>query len=126
MLTRAAAVVVSVLAFGCGGSALPSDDEIWHAASLRPTVILADSESERAVLGRMGTLPVDEAVAVGDDVFVASSTYEAASGRRCRRLTQQGDGTRTRLACRDGDAWVFVPDVFGGPRTALDEAPETP
>ena len=76
----------------------------------------AKSESERALLRELPSLPSGSSRRIGDSSVVASLPYAAASGRTCRSLaiTPAGAGkTRRQLACTDGNDWFFVPDVFG-------------
>lgn len=74
----------------------------------------AKTSSERAILRDLSALPSAKPQHVGDAVVVAEAPYEAASGRTCRALqvTAAGKPSR-RLACSDGKAWFFVPEVFG-------------
>jgi len=68
------------------------------------------------VLAQLEQLPATEARTIDSLVVVADAPYSAASGKTCRRLTltpqKPPKASRTRLACRDGDAWGFVPSVF--------------
>lgn len=73
-------------------------------------------EGERALLRQLGTLPSGAARRVGDADVLAEEPYQAASGRVCRALQltrQQPTRVSRRLACNDGKAWFFVPNVFG-------------
>src|SRR5690242_18437720 len=79
-------------------------------------MLAAQGESERALLSQLGTFPTGTARRVGDTSVVAEAPYAAASGRTCRALHISAPGAREqrhRLACSDGKAWFFVPDVFG-------------
>ena len=78
--------------------------------------LAASGEGERALLGRLSTLPSGTEQRMGDSVVVAEAPYDAASGRTCRALHVASPQTHVkshRLACRKGNAWFFVPDVFG-------------
>ena len=104
----------SVLA-GCSGRALPSDEDVYHEASLRPGSVPAESDAERQLLTRLPSLAANEPVQLGDQIYLPLDSYTSASGRRCTPVrVRSGGGERTRVACESDDAWVFVPDVFGG------------
>jgi hypothetical protein len=48
---------------------------------------------------------------------VVDPPYQSASGRLCRLVHGERTGSnswRERLACSDGRAWFFVPEVFMG------------
>jgi hypothetical protein len=78
--------------------------------------LLARSESERALLGQIAALPSGTPQKVSGLTVVAEPSYAAASGHTCRALhfTPAGSQqTQHRVACSDGRAWFFVPDVFG-------------
>lgn len=110
-----AACTLAVVGAACGG-APPTEDEIWHEPTLRPGEVPPTTHGEREFLVRMEDVPVGEPVAFGSQVFVADAPYFAASGRTCRPVTVRGrepDGNVDfRLACEEGDGWVFVPDPF--------------
>jgi hypothetical protein len=79
-------------------------------------VLSAQSETERSLLTQLSTLPTGTARRVGDATVLSEAPYDAASGRTCRALQITTPGAREprhRLACSDGKAWFFVPDVFG-------------
>lgn len=78
--------------------------------------VAARSEGERALLGKVPSLPSGVVTRVGSDSVSAEEPYTAASGRTCRALTITPAASRNathRLACTDGRTWFFVPDVFG-------------
>jgi len=72
-------------------------------------------ETDRNLLRQLTKLPSGAPQRVGDATVVAEPAYEAASGQTCRALhvTIANAAARHRLACSDGKAWFFVPDVFG-------------
>jgi hypothetical protein len=76
--------------------------------------LAAKNASERELLERLPRLPSGSVSKLGSTVVVADAPYTAASGRTCRSLRVGADGAprRERLACSDGKAWFFVPDVF--------------
>lgn len=83
--------------------------------------MVAASEQERGILREVASLPSGVARQVGGSSVVAEAPYVAASGRTCRALqlsSQPPTQTLHRLACSDGKAWFFVPDVFGGDGSA--------
>jgi hypothetical protein len=85
---------------------------IYHDPALRPGVVAPASEEERQLLSRLDDLPNGEPVTLGRARFVAEAPYDAASGRRCRRVVRHGN-EEAKLACReDGRGWVFVPNPF--------------
>ncbi|HWA73940.1 MAG TPA: DVU3141 family protein [Polyangiaceae bacterium] len=80
-------------------------------------VLVPASESERKVLSELSALPSGKELAVGDARVVAEEPYASASGKNCRALQLTSGPTRRashRLACSEGGAWFFVPDVFSG------------
>ena len=78
-----------------------------------PVVEPADA-AERQLLARLEGLASGSTVQLEGRTFVAGDVYAAASGRRCRtlELTANGGAQQTRLACHDGQAWFFAPDVL--------------
>ncbi len=108
------ALMVSGIA-GCGGPGPARDQDVYHEASLRPGSVPADGDAERQLLDELPNLAANQPVRYGDRVFIPLDSYTSATGRRCApiRETRVG-GERTRVACEGADAWVFVPDVFGG------------
>lgn len=79
----------------------------------------AKSEGERELLKEAASLPSGAPRRVGGATVVAEAPYAAASGRTCRALhvTLREHQASQRLACTDGRAWFFVPDVFGASST---------
>ena len=78
--------------------------------------LVPNGQGERAVLGRLSTLPSGKPERIGDETVLVGAPYLAASGQTCRPLDLTGgpaSSKRHRLACTDGRAWFFVPDVFG-------------
>ena len=79
----------------------------------------AASPAEAKVLTMLEQLPPAQARSIEGLNVVADAPYSAASGKTCRRLTltplKPPKTSRTRLACRDGAAWGFVPSVFLAP-----------
>lgn len=72
-------------------------------------------EDERALLSQLATLPSGTARRVGAATVLAGEPYAAASGRTCRALhlkVANAQRERKRVACSNGKAWFFVPDVF--------------
>lgn len=108
---HAAAWGVALVLSGCGGADV-RDEDVYHEASLRPGIVPAESEVDRNLLARLPSSVADEAVHVGDRVFVLHAAYASASGRRCVLVSEHGGSTR--VACEAQQGWVFVPDVFGG------------
>ncbi|HEU5076601.1 MAG TPA: DVU3141 family protein [Polyangiaceae bacterium] len=108
-------VSVCVVMIACGSTNSNVNAE-------EPSPILGDGTAEAAspaeakVLERLDQLPVAEARPVDTLSVVADAPYAAASGKTCRRLTltplEPPKTSRTRLACKDGDRWAFVPSVF--------------
>jgi hypothetical protein len=99
----------------CGSVPPPSARDVADANDTGRAVS-ANSESESAVLRRVGTLPTGSPERVGDLVVNAERPYPAASGRTCRALSvsaASGKSSKPLLACSDGKSWFFVPDVFG-------------
>jgi hypothetical protein len=107
-------LVPTLVAFAC--SPRP-ETSARDAADANDTgrVIAPSSESERALIQQLATLPSGVKRTVGDAVVTADAPYEAASGRTCRQVSISSPRKRMRrLACSDGKAWFFVPDVFAG------------
>ena len=90
-----------------------------------PTSIMGDGTAEAAspaeakVLAELERLPPAQERTIDSLSVVADAPYAAASGKTCRRLTMTSrkppKTSRTRLACRNGDSWGFVPSVFLAP-----------
>lgn len=112
------AVATVLLSLGaCGGASEPREQDIWYASELRPGEVPPETEGERELLARLDELPSGEPVAFGGQSFVVDEKYTAASGRVCRSVTvrpvEGAAGIDVKLACREGEGWTFVPDVFG-------------
>jgi len=121
VLERKAAIFLWVLAWagGCGGarSAVHAPDERGltdsrdHGGRATP-----QSGTDEQLLSRVGELPADRAVTVGDKKYIVGPTYSAASGRTCRYVSELGkrdSPAHRQLACTEGGGWFFAPDVFG-------------
>ena len=104
------------LVAACGGSTLqPTDRDLRDAADTGRTVE-PRTPAEREMLSRLEQISADSPTVIGNQVVTAGPPYHAASARICRSLTvqQKGrEGAASRLACTDGKAWFFVPDVLG-------------
>lgn len=76
----------------------------------------ATSPAEAKVLAMLEQLPAAQARSIDGLNVVADAAYAAASGKTCRRLTltplKPPKTSKTRVACRDGTGWAFVPSVF--------------
>ena len=98
------------------------------ACSAKPTISARDAADandtggtltgstaqERTLLQELPRLPSGPAREFGGLSVVADQPYPTASGRTCRSLRLRAAKTNvSRLACTDGTAWFFVPDVFG-------------
>jgi hypothetical protein len=81
-------------------------------------VVSPATDTERAVLERLGSLAPGQREQVRGVAVVAEPAYAAASGRSCRRLAlgpSGGNASEARLACSEGKGWFFVPNVFASP-----------
>jgi hypothetical protein len=107
-------------AAGCASDPKPSARDAADAADTG-RVLPARNPSEQTILQHAGTLPAGVPRSLGGATVVAGAAYNsAASGRICRTLrigpaTQSAKPLQSsqRLACTDGQAWFFVPDVLG-------------
>ena len=105
-------------AWGCGGSRNTYSPE--HSAQYSGSKVEPSSSDETALLEKLDSLASGSKARVGGLTVVADRPYFAASGRTCRRVVISSGGRggdRSRLACKDGEAWFFAPDVFA-PGTA--------
>ena len=79
----------------------------------------AASPSELKVLAVLGELVPGKTRTIGELSVVADAPYYAASGKTCRGVTLTSANppkhSRTRLACKNGEAWYFAPSVFLAP-----------
>lgn len=113
---RLVAAFAAALLGACSSAAPISARDAADANDTGAT-LLAKNEAERSLLTQVPTLPSQTARRLGQTVVVAEAPYTAASGRTCRALHLTSSSPKTdshRLACNDGKAWFFVPDVFGG------------
>jgi hypothetical protein len=91
------------------------------------TAAVGTTAGERAVLGKVESLPTGVPTKVGSVTVTAEEAYAAASGRHCRQLRlDEGGKTRNRLACQQEDAWFFAADVMQAPPTPSGQSPTTP
>ncbi len=120
---RRLSILLLLLALACSSAPRLSARDVADANDTG-RALAAKSDDERGVLGRLAVLPSGKHERVGGATVMAEAPYTAASGRTCRalRLTQAPtQAARRRLACSDGKAWFFVPDVF---EAENDTAPE--
>ena len=105
---------LSLVLVACSSAPPPSARDVVDANDTGGALTAA-SASERQLLKEVPKLPAGAAWRVGNALVVSEAMYAAASGRTCRALhVTAGTGkTSHRLACSDGKAWFFVPDVFG-------------
>jgi len=100
----------------CSSAPPPSARDVADANDTGRT-LSPSSEGERELLRRISQLPAGTPQRVGDESVVAEPPYTAASGRTCRALSLTSGKTGKvfhRVACSGGgNAWFFVPDVFG-------------
>lgn len=108
-------VVLSVGQLGCAAAPTPTAREVADANDTGRT-LTATSETERKTLAQIANLGDGASRRVGNATVIAEAPYASASGRTCRAVhltTENPHNTVHRLACSDGQAWFFVPDVFG-------------
>ena len=111
--------IVAALACACGGA----EKRAEAPASEGGGVVQPKNPTERQVLELLETLPAGKPRRVGGVVVVADPPYYAASGRLCRGVTVTPSGGKQsaqRLACREGEKWVYVPTVMIAPAGARD------
>jgi hypothetical protein len=121
-LCRIAPAALCLHLLGCGGSQEPTEREAWYMSSLRPGTVEPASHGERELLARMESVPANEAVRLGGQVFIVDAPYASGSGRLCRSVrVEGGPEVELKLACEDEPHWVFVPDVFAGGGEVADE-----
>jgi len=104
----------AALLAACAATPQPTAREVADANDTGRR-LTAQTDAERGVLREVASLPSGVARRVGNAQVTAESAYNSASGRTCRALALTiSQHTVHRLACSDGQAWFFVPDVFGG------------
>jgi hypothetical protein len=109
------ALLFSLLPLACSSVRQPTARDVADANDTGRTVAAA-SATERQVLERVATLPNGASTRIGDATVDAEAPYAAASARSCRALHITLSASRQpvhRVACNDGRAWFFVPDIFG-------------
>jgi len=108
-------MLLTVLLHACAGQPETNPRDAADANDTGRRVAAA-GETERAVLGQLSTLRSGTPSRIRDAEVLAEAPYPSASGRTCRALRVTPVQTKhasQRLACSDGKAWFFVPDVFG-------------
>lgn len=88
--------------------------------TLQPSEVDPTTPGQRALLERLDKLPEGELVSLEGEQFRPGEIYAAASGRLCRFIELDSSPT-TRLTCKNGENWVFVPAVLG-PHVETDAA----
>lgn len=114
------ALLAVVVLNACSGQPAASARDVADANDTGRT-LSPQTANERQLLQQLSQLPNGTARQIGDANVVAEAPYSAASGHTCRAVQLTSRQKRTadhRLACTDGHAWFFVPDVFAG---ALEE-----
>jgi hypothetical protein len=112
---RWSALLLLLLPLACSSVRQPTARDVADANDTGRTVP-AVSATERQVLDRVAALPSGTATRIGDATVNAEAPYAAASARSCRALHITLSSSRQpvhRVACNDGRAWFFVPDIFG-------------
>lgn len=112
---RWSALLLLLLPLACSSVRQPTARDVADANDTGRAVP-AVSATERQVLDRIATLPSGSATRIGDATVSAEAPYAAASARNCRALNITSSASRQavhRVACNDGRAWFFVPDIFG-------------
>jgi len=105
-----------LLPLACSSAPQPSARDVADANDTGRS-LAAKSDDERALLGKLAALPSGQPHRFGATTVVAEAAYTAASGRTCRALHLTRASTQVShdvLACKNGNAWSFVPDVFAG------------
>lgn len=104
--------------FGACGAHVVRDEDVFHEPGLRAGNVTPESDDERELLARLSSLPPNrEPVRFGERTYRVMAFYTSASGRHCSSLRESSPRDareRTRVACEEDGAWVFVPDIFGG------------
>ena len=114
---RWSALLLLFLPLACSSVRQPTARDVADANDTGRTVP-AVSATERQVLDRLATLPNGTSTRIGDATVSAEAPYSAASARSCRALHITSSASPQpvhRVACSDGRAWFFVPDIFGTP-----------
>ena len=112
---RWSALLLLLLPLACSSVRQPSARDVADANDTGRAVPAVNA-TERQVLARVAGLPSGTAIQIGDATVNAEAPYVAASARSCRALhitSSASRQARDRLACNDGRAWFFVPDIFG-------------
>jgi hypothetical protein len=109
-------LLLAVVLNACSGPPAASARDVADANDTGRT-LSPQTANERQLLQQLSQLPNGKAQRIGDTNVIADAPYSAASGHTCRAVQLTGGPKRTadhRLACTDGHAWFFVPDVFVG------------
>lgn len=112
---RWSALLLLLLPLACSSVRQPTARDVADANDTGRSVP-AVSATERQILDRVAALPSGTSTRIGDATVNAEAPYAAASARSCRALSITSSATRQpvhRVACNDGRAWFFVPDIFG-------------
>lgn len=107
---------LAVLLNGCSAQPAASARDVADANDTGRT-LSPKTANERLLLEQLSQLPKGTPRRIGDASVVADAPYNAASGHTCRALElrpRHAGAPDHRLACTDGRAWFFVPDVFAG------------
>lgn len=110
--------MAALLTMAMLGCSKPPSIAAQDAADANDTggALAAQSDSERALLKEVGSMPTGTPRRIGSATVVADAPYTAASGRTCRALHLSAEGSKKaegKLACNNGKGWFFAPDVFG-------------
>jgi hypothetical protein len=112
---RWAAWLPVLVLWSCSSAPPPSARDVADANDTGGT-LHPKNETDRELLKELPSLPSGTPQRVAGASVVADAPYTSASGRSCRAMhvtTQRAGRATPRLACTDGKAWFFVPDVFG-------------
>lgn len=103
----------ALLLISCAGAPAASPRDVADANDVGRT-LAPTSDGERYLLKRLPELPAGGSVRLDGGTATADATYDSASGRKCRSVHFSSGSRQSmhRLACTDGLAWFFVPEVF--------------
>jgi hypothetical protein len=102
----------------CHCASVPRDaNDPYQKAVSSMGVVEPASELEKNILAQLEQFPPNGQKQLGQCTVRVEAPYDAASGRRCRRVhlrcKETKERSRVKLACQSEGKWgVYVPDVF--------------
>ncbi len=98
--------------WACGSTAhTPGDGS--YAASVAPGTRAPADALEQTILEKLPKLTAGMSETIDGHSVTVGESYDAASGRTCKKISISGPRQAQSLACLMPKGWAYVPQVLG-------------